>query len=118
MPDQTSPPPPPSTTHSPGPWSLKETEAHPYEMHLCDAYGQYIADITSPIPVLPDKGFDALSQRNLELMRLGPELLAALQDMVALVCECLEQAIFDDEGEDAERRLQIANSLIAKAHGQ
>lgn len=109
--------PPLSTTHSPGPWSLKETEAHPYEVHLCDAYGQYIADITSPIPVLPYKGFDALGQRNLELIRSGPELLAALQDMVSLAIKLGNLAGGTDTSADLVT-LRRTQALIAKVRGQ
>jgi hypothetical protein len=52
-------------------------------------------------------------------MALAPELLVALEDMVALVQERFEAAaLSEDEGDDLTRRFDKAANLITKARGQ
>ena len=113
---------PDGTTHSPAPWSLKRTEAHPYGMRLCAADGNYIADITSPIPACPNHRRAALNQRDLRIIRSAPELLAAAEDMVRLVLE-LTNALRGMPGAPSLDlggifRLEKAEKLAAKARGQ
>lgn len=112
----TAPPPAPGTTHSPAPWHIHGQSESGRYITVKAANGRTVARV--PFNREDTPLADCTDARDALLTSLAPELLAALQDMVALVCECLEQAIFDDEGEDAERRLQIANSFIARARGQ
>jgi hypothetical protein len=53
------------------------------------------------------------------IMATAPELLAALEDMVALVQERFEAAaLSEDEGDDLTRRFDKAANLIAQARAQ
>jgi hypothetical protein len=62
---------------------------------------------------------ECTDSRDALTIALAPELLAALEDMVAVVKERFEAAaLSEDEGEDLTRRFDKAAALITKARGQ
>ena len=108
---------PPGTTHSPAPWHISGQSESGRYITVKAANGRTVARVPfnredTPLPECTDAQ-DAL------LTSLAPELLAQLDNMVALVRECFEAGgLFDDDGDDADRRLNKAANLIAKARSQ
>jgi hypothetical protein len=81
------------------------------------ANGRTVALVPSDAPYTPLA--ECTDARDALIIALGPELLAALEDMVALVQERFEAAaLSEDEGDDLTRRFDKAASLITKARGQ
>lgn len=117
MTTQPAPLPAPGTTHSPAPWRVHGQSETGRYITVKAANGRTVARVpwnhaNTPLAECTDAR-DALT------ISLAPELLAALEDMVALVRECFDAgAIFDDDGDDSDRRLNKAISLIAKARAQ
>jgi hypothetical protein len=106
----------PGTTHSPAPWRVHSQALGSY-ITVKAANGRTVARVpwngeNTPLAECTDAR-DALT------ISLAPELLAALEDMVALVQERFEAAaLSEDEGEDLTRRFDKAANLITKARGQ
>ncbi len=102
---QPAPLPPPGNL-PPCPWSVPDGGVRP-EIH--DENGRVICRMA-------DTG-DAM-EAAATLIASAPKLLAALEDMVALVQEHFEAAaLSEDEGDDLTRRFDKAASLITKARG-
>ncbi len=108
--------PPPGTTHSPAPWRVHGQALGRY-ITVKAANGRTVARVpwngeNTPLAECTDAR-DAL------IIALGPELLAALEDMVALVQERFEAAaLSEDKGDDLTRRVDKAANLIAQARAQ
>ena len=113
----TTPPPAPGTTHSPAPWRVHGQSETGRYITVKAANGRTVARVPwngekTPLAECTDAR-DALT------IALAPELLAALEDMVALVQERFEAAALpEDEGDDLTRRFDKAANLITKARGQ
>ena len=99
---------------------------------LTDGRGELIAllpirrperrDLFMGLPI--EGGEDPIQERNLEIIRLAPELLAQLEKMVSgtqamhVGMFCLGGISEDLANKLADQRVRTANSLIAKARGQ
>ncbi len=100
------PPRPPGDLPS-RPWSVPGGGVRP-EIH--DQNGRVICRMADT-----DNAMEAAAT----IMATAPELLAALEDMVALVQERFEAAaLSEDEGDDLTRRFDKAANLIAQARAQ
>ena len=109
--------PAPGTTQSPAPWRVHGQSETGRYITVKAANGRTVARVpwngeNTPLAECTDAR-DALT------IALAPELLAALEDMVALVQERFEAAaLSEDEGDDLTRRVDRAANLIAQARAQ
>ena len=120
------------TTHSPGIWDLQHVDGRDDVVALTDGRGELIAllpirrperrDLFMGLPI--EGGEDPIQERNLEIIRLAPELLARLEKVVSgthamlVGMFCLGGISENLAIELADQRLQTANALITKARGQ
>ena len=117
MTTQPAPLPAPGSTHSPAPWRVHGQSETSRYITVKAANGRTLARVpwngeNTPLEECTDAR-DALT------IALAPELLAALEDMVALVKERFEAAaLTEDEGDDLTRRFDKAANLITKARGE
>ena len=114
MTTQPAPLPAPGTTHSPAPWRVHSQALGSY-ITVKAANGRTVARVpwngeNTPLAECTDAR-DALT------ISLAPELLAALEDMVALAIKMGDLAGGTDTSADLVR-LRKAQSLITKARGQ
>ncbi len=115
MTTQPAPLPAPGTTHSPPPWRVHGQSETGRYITVKAANGRTVARVpfnreNTPLAECTDAG-DAL------LISLAPELLNALEDMVALAIKMGKLAGGTDTSADLVR-LRKAQSLITKARGE
>jgi hypothetical protein len=114
---QPAPLPAPGTTHSPAPWRVRGQSQTGRHITVTAANGRTVALVPWDAPYTPVA--ECTDARDAMTIALAPELLAALEDMVALVQERFEAAaLSEDEGDDLTRRFDKAANLITKARGQ
>ena len=123
---------PPGTTHSPAPWDLEHLDGREDVVALKDGRGDLIAllPIRRPETRMVFMGFstegaeDPAQERNLEIIRLAPELLAQLTKVASgthamlVGMLCLAGISEAHAIKLADQRLQTTNDLITKARGQ
>ena len=128
----TAPPPAPGTTHSPAPWDLEHLDGSEDAVALKDGKGDVIAllPIRRPERRMVFMGFstegaeDPIQERNLEIIRLAPELLAQLAKVASgthamlVGMFCLGGISEAHAIKLADQRLQTTNDLITKARGE
>ncbi|MCA3370681.1 MAG: hypothetical protein INF89_14380, partial [Roseomonas sp.] len=113
MTTQPAPLPAPGTTHSPAPWRVRGQALGSY-ITVKAANGRTVARVPWNGENTPPAEYT--DARDALTIALAPELLAALEDMVALVQERFEAAaLSEDEGDDLTRRFDRAKNLIAEA---
>ena len=107
---------PPGTTHSPAPWHISGQSESGRYITVKAANGRTVARVpwngeNTPLAECTDAQ-DAL------IIALAPELLAALEDMVAMVTELGRGFATASLGMGGIFRLEKAEKLAAKARGQ
>lgn len=116
MTTQPAPLPAPGTTHSPAPWRVHSQSGTGRYITVKARNGRTVARV--PWNVANTPLAECTDARDALTIALAPELLAALEDMVALVQERFEAAaLSEDEGDDLTRRFDKAANLITKARG-
>jgi len=112
---QPAPLPAPGTTHSPAPWRVRGQSQTGRHITVTAANGRTVALVPWDAPYTPVA--ECTDARDALLISLAPELLNALEDMVALAIKMGKLAGGTDTSADLVR-LRKAQSLITKARGQ
>jgi hypothetical protein len=107
-----SPHPAPGTTHSPAPWRVRGQSETGRHITVTAANGRTVALVPWNAPYTPVA--ECTDARDALTISLAPELLAELEDMVALVIKMGNLAGGTDTSADLVR-LRKAQNLITKA---
>ena len=107
---------PPGTTHSPAPWHIQGQSESGRYITVKASNGRTVARVPfnredTPLAECTDAR-DALT------IALAPELLAALEDMVALHRQRSQLTHPPDDGVPWDQRIANADALITRARGE
>ena len=116
MSTQPAPLPAPGTTHSPAPWRVHGQSETGRYITVKARNGRTVARV--PWNVANTPLAECTDARDALTIALAPELLAALEDMVALHRQRSQLTHPPDDGVPWDQRIANADALIAWARGQ
>jgi hypothetical protein len=113
---QPAPLPAPGTTHSPAPWRVHSQSGTGRYITVKARNGRTVARV--PWNVANTPLAECTDARDALTIALAPELLASLEDMVALHCQRSQLTHPPDDGVPWDQRIANADALITRARGE